>query len=438
MFDHVTIRVADLAASRALLRHRARAARHRPERRGSDGFPSGTTSRSRRPSDDERGHARAARRLRRGLARGRRRVLARRRRRRATRPTASRGRGRSTARTTTAASCSTPTATAIEAVHHGSLRRGGHDRPPLDPRGRRRGLGALLRGRRAARRLRARRRATEDRVQFKGARAARSPCCATSADAHATSTSPSRRRRRARSPPSTRAALRRGLSRQRRARGAAGVPPGLRRRLRARPRRQQRRGRRPPPLSGLPSIAMFEEHAVGGPISAVSRWTPRTLEAYIKAGGRPRWMERIGEIEALTANARTPAAPRAARARGRVRGRRRAARPPLARARRGVGLRGGQPLIGQHNDWFPIERDLAMDPRTKDYVKIRGKSYRREPLGAAWILREFPALTQASASSSSSSSSSPNSDGSRGEPLITSSARPLWPSGSSRPLVVPK
>ena len=44
----------------------------------------------------------------------------------------------------------------------------------------------------------------------------------------------------------------------------------------------------------------------------------------------------------------------------------------------------------------------------------------------------------ASSSSGSASSSSPNSDGSRGEPLITSSARPLWPSGSSRPLVVPK
>ena len=31
-----------------------------------------------------------------------------------------------------------------------------------------------------------------------------------------------------------------------------------------------------------------------------------------------------------------------------------------------------------------------MDPRTKDYVKIRGKSYRREPLGPDWILAEFP------------------------------------------------
>ena len=49
---------------------------------------------------------------------------------------------------------------------------------------------------------------------------------------------------------------------------------------------------------------MFEEHAAGGPISAVSRWTPRTLEAYLKGGGRPRWMERISEIEAAKATAR--------------------------------------------------------------------------------------------------------------------------------------
>ena len=32
-----------------------------------------------------------------------------------------------------------------------------------------------------------------------------------------------------------------------------------------------------------------------------------------------------------------------------------------------------------------------MDPRTRDYVKIGGRSYRREPLDAGWILERFPA-----------------------------------------------
>ena len=137
-------------------------------------------------------------------------------------------------------------------------------------------------------------------------------------------------------------------------------------------------------------MAMFEEHAVGGPISAASSATSRKLEAYLKAGGRPRWMERIGEIEALKANARM----RLRRARRLLEAECAGDAELLARRWRALAeawdFREVNTLIGQHNDWFPIERDLAMDPRTKDYVKIRGKSYRREPLGPDWVLREFP------------------------------------------------
>jgi hypothetical protein len=48
-------------------------------------------------------------------------------------------------------------------------------------------------------------------------------------------------------------------------------------------------------------------------------------------------------------------------------------------------------LIERHNRWYPIEARLPMDPRTRDYVKIGGRSYRREPLDAQWILDRFPA-----------------------------------------------
>ena len=48
-------------------------------------------------------------------------------------------------------------------------------------------------------------------------------------------------------------------------------------------------------------------------------------------------------------------------------------------------------LIEQHNDWYPIERQLPMDPRTGDYVRFAGRSYRRPILGAQWILEHFPA-----------------------------------------------
>jgi hypothetical protein len=47
-------------------------------------------------------------------------------------------------------------------------------------------------------------------------------------------------------------------------------------------------------------------------------------------------------------------------------------------------------LIEKHNRWYPVEARLAMDPRTRDYVKVGGRSYRREPLDAAWVLERFP------------------------------------------------
>jgi hypothetical protein len=48
-------------------------------------------------------------------------------------------------------------------------------------------------------------------------------------------------------------------------------------------------------------------------------------------------------------------------------------------------------LIEKHNRYFPIESRLRMDPRSRDFVKIAGKPYRREPLDAAWVLAQFPA-----------------------------------------------
>jgi hypothetical protein len=47
-------------------------------------------------------------------------------------------------------------------------------------------------------------------------------------------------------------------------------------------------------------------------------------------------------------------------------------------------------LIDAHNRFYPIEARLPMDPRSRDFVKIGGRSYRREPLAAAWVLQRFP------------------------------------------------
>jgi hypothetical protein len=48
-------------------------------------------------------------------------------------------------------------------------------------------------------------------------------------------------------------------------------------------------------------------------------------------------------------------------------------------------------LIERHNRNFPAEARLPMDPRTRDFVKLNGRSYKREPLDERWILERFPA-----------------------------------------------
>jgi hypothetical protein len=134
-----------------------------------------------------------------------------------------------------------------------------------------------------------------------------------------------------------------------------------------------------------------DRELAGAPISRRSRQTARSLDAYLKAGGRPRWMERLSEIEGRTAMEK--------------RRLERLHRALEEECGRGTALFAARwrafaaqyrfdainELIRQHNDWYPIERDLAMDPRTRDFVLIHGRSYRRTELGPEWILERFPA-----------------------------------------------
>ena len=48
-------------------------------------------------------------------------------------------------------------------------------------------------------------------------------------------------------------------------------------------------------------------------------------------------------------------------------------------------------LIARHNRNFPAEAKLPMDPKTRDFVKIGGREYRRAELDAQWILERWPA-----------------------------------------------
>ena len=129
----------------------------------------------------------------------------------------------------------------------------------------------------------------------------------------------------------------------------------------------------------------------GRPFSSRARETRRTLEDYLRAGVRPRWMERLIEIERGTR-----------RERERLRDAHEAVREECGDDRAAFGRRWRSiaqawrfdelnELIRTHNEWYPVERDLPMDLHTRDYVLVNGRSYRRRELDAGWILERFPA-----------------------------------------------
>ena len=47
-------------------------------------------------------------------------------------------------------------------------------------------------------------------------------------------------------------------------------------------------------------------------------------------------------------------------------------------------------LIEQHNEYFPIERNLPINARTGEYRTVTGRPHTREPAGPEWILGRFP------------------------------------------------
>jgi hypothetical protein len=136
----------------------------------------------------------------------------------------------------------------------------------------------------------------------------------------------------------------------------------------------------------------FEDAATDGagqPLSRRQRQTRRTVEQYLRAGVTPAYMRRLKDIDRELNRHRRK----------------------LERAHRYLSETVGDPeafaeqwrarahewnfdhvneLIRQHNEWYPVERNLPLDPRTRDYVKIRGRSYRRTELAAEWVLEHYP------------------------------------------------
>jgi hypothetical protein len=133
-----------------------------------------------------------------------------------------------------------------------------------------------------------------------------------------------------------------------------------------------------------------DPRSAGRPISERARQSQRSLEAYLRAGVRPRWMERLIEIENGTRHERR----RLAEAYETLRAECGGDRARFARRWRTIAEAWSfeelNELIRTHNEWYPVERDLPMDLRTRDYVLVNGRSYRRRELDAGWVLEQFP------------------------------------------------
>jgi hypothetical protein len=135
--------------------------------------------------------------------------------------------------------------------------------------------------------------------------------------------------------------------------------------VRGQPLRHRPRNFRPDPASGV--------QALGGPTAWMRRL--RAIEDAVDQNDRllcEAWRTLAGEIDETVEFA--------------VAWRELAARWSFAEVNE---------LIERHNRNFPAEARLAMDPRTRDFVRVNGRSYLREPLDADWILERYPANREA-------------------------------------------
>ena len=136
----------------------------------------------------------------------------------------------------------------------------------------------------------------------------------------------------------------------------------------------------------------FEDEALDGsgmPLSRRVRQTRRTVENYLRAGVMPAYMRRLKDIERELDRHRRMLDRTHRRLSETVRDPDAFAEQWRSRAR-GWNFARVNELVRDHNEWYPVERNLPLDPRTRDYVKIRGRSYRRAELGADWVLDHYP------------------------------------------------
>lgn len=116
-----------------------------------------------------------------------------------------------------------------------------------------------------------------------------------------------------------------------------------------------------------------------------------SVEQYLQAGVVPRFIERAQQIEAGTRKHQQRLERAYAWARDQHRDDPRAFRERWLSIAETWRFDDVNDLIDEHNQWYPAERRLPLNPRTGDYLTIGNRPWRRERLDMGWILRQFPA-----------------------------------------------
>jgi hypothetical protein len=128
-----------------------------------------------------------------------------------------------------------------------------------------------------------------------------------------------------------------------------------------------------------------------GPLSERQLYTQRSVESYLRGAVMPRYMTRLRDITRQTERHERELGEAYAELRERHAGDPAAFAEAWRERVADWSFDETNALIDQHNEWYPVERQLPFDLRTRDYVLIAGRSYRREPLTAEWALARFPA-----------------------------------------------
>jgi hypothetical protein len=146
----------------------------------------------------------------------------------------------------------------------------------------------------------------------------------------------------------------------------------------------------PSPVERRVARSLDGENRHGRAIPTEELQRERTVENYLRGAVMPRWMERLKDIEAGTRQHRRALAADHAYLREQHAGDPDGfARTWRARVEQ-RSFDDVNDLVDDHNEWFPVERQLPVDPRTGEYVKIAGRPYTRDPLTVAWALALFP------------------------------------------------